>query len=110
MALSRFMTGLGLASCVVSVSLAGCASTGDLDALNARVATLESEHKGIGGRITGIENSLANVEARVTEVGAIATQAVERAAAAEREAAAAAGRADDAARRADAMFKKTVSK
>jgi|GWRWMinimDraft_2_1066010.scaffolds.fasta_scaffold46806_1 outer membrane murein-binding lipoprotein Lpp len=93
---ARFMTVVGLALCVASLSLAGCASTGDFDKLSARVSALESEHKGIDGRISRIESSLSSVDARVAEAEAKATQAAESAAAAEA--------------RADAMFKKSVSK
>lgn len=85
------------------LALVGCASTGDLDALQARVNGLEAEHRAMEGRIGGLEQS-------VSEVRDQAAQAVERASAAESEAARAAQRAEEAERRADAMFKKSVSK
>ncbi len=92
-----------LAGLTASFGLAGCASTGDLDALSARVDGLESQHTAIEGRLDGLEESVASANARAAAAEAKADEAVSRAEAA-------AASADDAARRADAMFKKSVSK
>ena len=53
-----------------SLVLAGCASTGDLDALQPRVDGLESQHGAIDGRLEGLAGSVSSVEARVAEAEA----------------------------------------
>lgn len=89
---------MSMASVVAAslLMLSGCASSGDLQALTARVDALE--------------RGQASLSSRVDDVSRKADQAAQEAAASAASAKAAANRADDAARRADAMFKKSVSK
>jgi murein lipoprotein len=82
-----------------SLALAGCATSGDLEKLESRVAALEQST----ARIDALEQ-------KVDDVAAAADRATRAAAAAEASARDAATSADNAARKSDAIFKKSVSK
>lgn len=88
---------------VFALAGAGCATTGDLDALEDRVAALEARAETDGNRIGALEG-------KFSDVAAAADRSVEKASEAEARARSAESRADDAARKADAIFKKSVSK
>jgi outer membrane murein-binding lipoprotein Lpp len=87
---------IGTGTAFLFLLATGCATTGDLESAESRLAELE-------GRVGQLEQQFDGVEARANA----AEQAAERAVG---EASSAAQRADDAARRADAMFQKSVSK
>ncbi|MGH0029262.1 MAG: Lpp/OprI family alanine-zipper lipoprotein [Myxococcota bacterium] len=91
------------AATLLLVGLTGCATSGDMEALTARVAELEQRAQADGTRIGDLEGRFADVQAA-------ADRSVERASEAEARARAAESRADDAARKADAIFRKSVSK
>ncbi len=93
----------GISLCLAIVGFMGCASTGDVDALDKRVAALES-------RANATDQSIGELKGAVARTDKTAQQALQSAQAAEASAAASAASADEAARRADAMFKKSVSK
>jgi len=84
---------------VLALAVMGCATSGGLDALSARVAQLEARAEADADRIGALEANFRDV-----------ASAADRASEAEARARSAASRADDAARKADAMFKKSVSK
>ena len=88
---------------VLAVASGGCATSGDLDALEQRLDALES-------KASANENRLRSLEERFADVASTADQSVRRAEKAEGEARSAAERADAAARKADAIFRKTVTK
>jgi len=96
-------TTLLLLASVLALGLFGCATSGDLEALSARVARLEAQSESNANRIGALET-------RFDDVAAAADRSVERASEAEARARAAESRADDAARKADAIFRKSVSK
>lgn len=77
---------------VLMLGLAGCATSGDVDKLNARLDALDQ-------RVAGVETAARNAESRAT--------AAEQAAADARSAAQA---AEDSARKSEAIFQKRISK
>lgn len=90
---------VGFSVAVLALAASGCATSGDMDALSARVAQLEAQAKVDANRIGVLEEGFQDV-----------ASAADRASEAEANARSAASRADDAARKADAIFKKSVSK
>ena len=91
------MRGKGIAALGLTAALAaGCATSGDVESLDARLA-------GVEARVGALEERFSGVEAKAAAAERAAAQAAG-------EARAASQRADDAAWRAEAMFKKTVSK
>ena len=94
---------VGFSVALFALVAGGCATSGDLDALGARVSQLEARAQADADRIGALEANFENV-------ATAADRSVERASEAEARARSAASRADDAARKADAMFKKSVTK
>jgi outer membrane murein-binding lipoprotein Lpp len=83
--------GAGVIAALV-LGLAGCATRGDVDKINARLDALDQ-------RVAGVETAARNAESRAT--------AAEQAAADARRAAQA---AEDSARKSEAIFQKRISK
>ena len=79
MARTKNRIGFATLAGLAALSLAGCASTGDLDAVQQRVDALDSQHTAIEGRLGALEQSLASVESSAAEANATAAKAVERA-------------------------------
>ncbi len=94
---------IGFLACLPLLASVGCATSGDMEALTERVASLESRHAADSDRIAELEQRFGSVEST-------AERAAQSAADAEAGARAAEESANDAARKADAIFKKSVSK
>jgi len=81
---------------VVTTAMMGCATTANLEKLDARVGSLESKLQMQGKQIEALQSQISGIDAKADRSVAQATAAAER--------------AEEAARKADAIFRKSVSK